>query len=139
MSHIATVTRAIDAPPARTWRALTSAELARWFWPARFETTAELQPVVGGRLRIHSEPMAMGVTGEVVELVDGERLLVTWRWDGEDGERLVAIDVAPEGDGSLVTVVQEGFPTAGEADQHAQGWRDCLDRLPGYLEANPSP
>ena len=138
MSHTATVSRAIDAPPARTWRALTTAELAAWFWPPRFETTVELERVVGGGLRIHSEPMAMGVSGEVVELVDGERLLVTWRWDGEGGERLVAIDVAPEGDGSLVTVVQEGFPTAHEADEHAQGWRDCLDRLPAYLEANPA-
>ena len=137
MSHAATVTRAIDAPTARTWRAITTAELAAWFWPPRFATTAALDPVVGGGLRIRSEPMAMGVSGEVVELVDGERLLVTWRWDGEEGETLVAIGVEPDGDGTLVSVVQEGFPTAEAADEHAQGWRDCLDRLPAYLEANP--
>ena len=137
MSHAATVSRAVDAPPPRTWRAITTGELAAWFWPPRFATTAQIDPQVGGGLRIHSEPMAMGVSGEVVELVDGERLLVTWRWDGEGGERLVAIDVAPEGDGSLVTVVHEGFPTAHEAEEHAQGWRDCLGRLPAHLEANP--
>ena len=137
MPHTATATRVVDAPPARTWRALTTDELAAWFWPPRFATTARLEPEVGGALRIHSDPMAMGVTGEVVELVDGERLLVTWRWDGEDGETLVAIGVEPEGDGSLVTVVQEGFATPEAAEEHAQGWRDCLDRLPAHLERNP--
>jgi uncharacterized protein YndB with AHSA1/START domain len=137
MSNAATVTRAVDAPPARAWRAIATDELAAWFWPPRFATTAHVDLQVGGGLRIHSAPMAMGVTGEVVELVAGERLLVTWRWDGEDDETLVAIGVEPEGDGSLVTVVHEGFPTPEAAEEHAQGWRDCLGRLPDHLERNP--
>lgn len=137
MTHAATVSRAVDAPPSRTWRAFSTDELAAWFWPPRFATTASLEPRVGGGLRIRSEAMAMGVTGEVVEVLDGERLLATWRWDGEEGETLLAIGVEPEGDGSLVTVVHEGFPTAEAAEEHAQGWRDCLDRLPAHLEAGP--
>jgi uncharacterized protein YndB with AHSA1/START domain len=138
MSFAATVSRSIDAPPARVWRAITTAELAAWFWPPRFAASAALDRVVGGELRIRSEAMGMGVTGEVVELVEGERVLVTWRWDDEDGETLLALGVEPEGDGSLVSVVQEGFPTAEAAEEHAQGWRDCLDRLPAHLEANPA-
>ena len=53
MSHAASVSRAVDAPPSRAWRAVTTGELAAWFWPPRFATTAAIDPRVGGGLRIH--------------------------------------------------------------------------------------
>jgi uncharacterized protein YndB with AHSA1/START domain len=132
---VAVVTRSVPAPPARCWRAFTVAEeLVAWFWPASFGTEAAIEARPRGGLRIAAPARDMGVRGRVLEAEAPRHLLVTWRWDGELGETVVAIDVEAEGDGSGITVRHDGFATDAEARDHEQGWSDCLDRLAGYLE-----
>lgn len=131
-----TVTRTLNAPPERVWRALTDAnELAAWFWPPSWASTVEADVRVGGRYRVASEVGGMAVGGEYVAVEPFERLVQTWRWDGEDHETLVTTTLTPSGDGTLVTILHERFATDEDAANHRQGWDDCLDRLPSHLTA----
>ncbi|HEY0637795.1 MAG TPA: SRPBCC domain-containing protein [Pseudonocardiaceae bacterium] len=125
---VATVT--VAGTPERVFRAFTDpAELAAWFWPERFATSYRLDVREGGEYVIRSDAMGMGVRGRYLEVTPPTRLAMSWRWDGEEGETHVLVELAAEGDGTLVTVTHGANPSSATRDGHAQGWRDCLDRL----------
>jgi uncharacterized protein YndB with AHSA1/START domain len=93
------VHRLLPYPTERVWRALTDpVALAAWFWPQRFEPTAEVDLRVGGRYRITAE-------------------------------------LTPRDTGTELVIVHERFTDGAVRDDHAKGWTDCLDRLPGWLAA----
>jgi uncharacterized protein YndB with AHSA1/START domain len=136
VSHVARVERTVAASPVRVWQAVATAELAAWYWPARFATEAMVDAWPGGRFRFASAPVGMGARGRVTAADAPALLALTWRWDGEDLETTVTIRLEADGDGTRIRVEHAGFPTAEAADEHAQGWADCLDRLPGHLAAS---
>jgi uncharacterized protein YndB with AHSA1/START domain len=121
----------VAAPPAIVWRDWTDAEaLAAWLWPARFETSATIDPVEGGAWTVRSAPMGMAVVAEVVAVDPPRGLRLAWRWEGDDHGTDVSVGLEPAADDATrVTVTHTGFPTASERDEHIQGWTDCLDRL----------
>jgi uncharacterized protein YndB with AHSA1/START domain len=126
--------RTLAAPPERIWRALTDpAALAAWFWPASFGTTTEVDLRLGGRYRIDGVNAGMAVSGAYLEVDPPERLVFTWRWDGEEVETVVTITLARSGEGTELLLLHDEFPDGEARDRHAQGWSDCLDRLPRYL------
>ncbi len=128
------ISRALPAPPDRVWRAFTDpAALAAWFWPERFATTAETDVRVGGRYRIDGPGAGMAVSGEYVSVEPPNRLAFTWRWDGEPEETLVTLELVATGDGTRLALTHERFSDDADRDNHAKGWSDCLDRLPGWL------
>ncbi|WP_158564026.1 SRPBCC family protein [Jiangella anatolica] len=133
--------RHVPAAPERVWRAWTDpAELARWYWPASFQTTCDVDLRVGGRFRIASATAAMAVSGEfaAVEPPPAGRLVHTWRWDGEEVETLVTVEFLAGADGGTdVVVTHERFTDAGDCANHAQGWTDCLARLIAHDFAPP--
>jgi len=126
--------RTFAVPAERVWRALTDpAALAAWFWPQRFATTTEVDLRVGGRYRIDGTAVGMAVSGEYVTVEPPNKLVFTWRWDGEPGETLVTIELTPVAAGTELALRHERFTDDATRDSHAQGWHDCLDRLPAYL------
>jgi uncharacterized protein YndB with AHSA1/START domain len=130
------ITRVLSAPPERVWRAFTDpAALAAWFWPERFATAVEADLRVGGRYRIAGPGAGMAVSGEYVSVEPLVRSAFTWRWDGEPEETLVTLELTGAGDGTgtALTLTHERFGDEAERDNHAKGWADCLDRLPGWL------
>jgi uncharacterized protein YndB with AHSA1/START domain len=130
MSYSATIERIVPASRERVWRALTSEQLAGWFWPPRFETTVQLDLRVGGAYRIDGPGAGMAVSGVFVAVEEPERLVQTWRWDGEDAETLVTFTLAATADGgTALTIVHENFADEQSCTLHTQGWNDCLDRL----------
>lgn len=130
------ISRSVAASPERVWRAFTDpAELAAWFWPARFGTTAEIDLRSGGAFRIDGPLAGMAVSGQYVEVDPPRRLVFTWQWDGEQEQTLVTLTFTASAGGTDLLVVHERFTDRASADNHAQGWADCLDRLPGWLAA----
>ncbi len=92
-------------PRARVWRALVDPELlARWLMPNDFV------PRVGHRFTFRTEP-GPGFDGivrcEVLELVDGERLVITWVGGPLDTRVTFALADAPGG--TRLCVEQTGF------------------------------
>jgi uncharacterized protein YndB with AHSA1/START domain len=129
-----TITRTLAFPVDRVWRAMTDpAALAAWFWPQRFGPTAEVDLRVGGRYRIDGPAAGMAASGEYVTVEPPHKLVFTWVWDGEPGETLVTVDLTPTAGGTELTLRHARFPDDQQRDQHAQGWYDCLDRLPEWL------
>jgi uncharacterized protein YndB with AHSA1/START domain len=128
------INRVMPAPPERVWRAFTEpAALAAWFWPERFEPTAETDVRVGGRYRIDGPGAGMAVSGEYVAVEPPSRLAFTWRWDGETEQTLVTLVLTPVGTGTELGLTHERFGDDADRDNHAKGWSDCLDRLPAWL------
>jgi uncharacterized protein YndB with AHSA1/START domain len=128
------VRRTLAAPVDAVWRALTEpVALAAWFWPDRFDTTVEVDLRVGGRYRIDGPGAGMAVTGEYVAVDEPARLVFTWRWDGEPEETLVTCTLRPVAGATELVILHERFADDAVRDSHAQGWADCLGRLPAWL------
>lgn len=135
--HSAQVSKTIAAGRPDVWRAFAEPDsLSAWFWPPRFATAATMDARPGGVWSIRSAPTTMGVSGVVVAAQPAERLELTWRWDGEDEETRVAITFADAPGGgaagagaTVVGVEHSGFASEEAADDHAEGWADCLGRL----------
>ena len=128
------LSRSLPGPAERVWQAFTdTAALASWLWPERFATTAELDLRVGGRYRIEGPGAGMAVAGEYVAVEPPHRLVFTWRWEGEPDETLVTVELTSTGTGTELLLVHERFTDDVQREEHARGWSDCLDRLPGWL------
>jgi uncharacterized protein YndB with AHSA1/START domain len=127
------LSRTLPYPAERVWQAFTDpAALAAWFWPVRAATTVEIELRVGGRYRISGPGFGMAVTGHYQVIEPPRRLVFTWRWDGDPEETLVTLGLTAEAGGTRLTVRHEAFGDDAERDEHAKGWSDCLDRLPGW-------
>ncbi len=129
--------RLVAAPRSNVFRAWTEPELlARWWWPARFRTTYEVDLRPGGRWRFRTADLpdlgVLTVGGAFLEVRAPERLVYTWVWEGEGGDAgdtLVTVEFRDRGDQTEVLVRHERFADGSVRDGHAQGWADCLDRL----------
>ncbi len=128
--------RGLTAAPEQVWLALATADgLRGWFWPPRLNPVVEADSRVGGRYRIASEVAQMAVSGRYTAVRPSEMLCFTWQWDGEDDQSDVRIELAKSETGTELTLTHSGLRDD-QLDSHAQGWSDCLDRLPDWLAAN---
>lgn len=134
-----TITRTFDAQVERVWEAITDPEqVAQWFGPEGFDTPRETVSVdlrVGGRYELD---MVQGgahhpVRYEIAEL-DPPRLLVMTSPPmpefGIHEETVTRIELAPEGDGTRLTLVDGPY----EQPEHAEaGWHGALAKLDALL------
>ena len=127
--------RLLDAAPETVWEAMTTVDgLLGWFWSPRYEPHVEVDLHVGGRYRIASPVLGMAISGQYTVVQPSSLLGFSWKWDGEEHQSAVTVALAPAGDGTSLVVTHTGLPDS-ETDNHAKGWSDCLDRLPGWLAA----
>ena len=136
-----TLTRRLRAAPAKVWAAWVDPEkIARWFGPANVvpgSVKAEIEVKVGGhyRLRFVSDTGEQHEVGGVYrEMVADRRLVFTWAWHSmPERESMVTVQLAPDGDGTLLTLHQEALFDEAARDRHEQGWRGGLERLEQYV------
>jgi uncharacterized protein YndB with AHSA1/START domain len=83
--------------------------------------------------------------GRFVQLVPDSRVVFTWGWDGSDvvppGSSTVEIDLAPDGDGTLLRLTHLDLPPD-QQPIHRAGWDHYLPRLAiaaGGGDAGPDP
>lgn len=133
------ITRVLAGPPDRVWAAFTEpAALAAWFWPPRLLPAVSAEIRVGGAYRI--EGTGMAVSGVYLQVERLRCLVFTWRWEGDEAESLVTLEFEGWEGNTLFSLRHDHLATAQERDSHAQGWNDCLDRLPLYISlAGTSP
>jgi uncharacterized protein YndB with AHSA1/START domain len=135
------VKRTFQAPRAQVFRAWTvRAELARWFAPsAEYSTVVpELELRVGGRYRVemhHKGGNVHSVFGTYQEIKPPEKVVFTWRWDGDTSheDSVVTVEFHDLGSSTEVTLTHERLPNPEERDKHAHGWNGCMDQLAGIL------
>jgi uncharacterized protein YndB with AHSA1/START domain len=99
---------------------------ARWFG-----RSSSIDPRPGGAYRTELSDQIVAV-GEIVEIDEPRRLLLTFGWEGNEavppGSSRVEITLEPDGDETIVRLLHDGLPD-GEAEQHGDGWDHFLPRL----------
>jgi uncharacterized protein YndB with AHSA1/START domain len=130
----------IDRPLDRVWEAITTAEgLGTWFG-----NSAEIDLRVGGTAKL---TWTSGDAAQLrIERIEPKTIFgYTWSInglpDGDPRRTYVEFTLAPDDDGTTVTVVESGFAQLEPAEHsHAfegntGGWASELDELVAYLRA----
>ena len=127
------ITKQIDAPPERVFRALTDAEeLTRWF-----PSSAESDPRTGGdyilRFEFDDESKNHTYAGKYEEVTPLER--VRYPWNGRFGDTTVEFVLGSADAGTELTLTHSGWTKEAEETRqlHEQGWAFFLDNLERYL------
>jgi uncharacterized protein YndB with AHSA1/START domain len=134
-----TIKRRLGAPPEKVYGAWTDPEkIIHWWGPAQAQMlSAELDPRVGGRFHIifrTPDGEEHDVSGTYREVIPNRKLVFTWMWRTmPERESLVTVTLAPDGDGTLLTLLHEQFFDEPARDRHRSGWTAALDRLERYL------
>jgi uncharacterized protein YndB with AHSA1/START domain len=122
----------LDAPRAAVFELMATAEgLGRWL------DEAELEPRVGGRLRVRmSEALA---EGEVLSLQPMQHISFTWDWVDEPlgAASVVAFDAIDHGARTHLTIRHVGLQGARQIDLHLALWEHWLRRLVDAARALP--
>ena len=134
--------RVLAAKPAKVYRAFIEADaMAKWLPPDGFACTVHrLDAKVGGTHRMSFRNFTTGMShsfgGEYLELVPGERLRYTDKFDDANlpGEMQVTVTLKPVSVGTELTVVQEGIPDAIPVEACYLGWQDSLRNLASLVE-----
>ena len=126
----ATMTRAIDHAPDVVWRALTQPDvLAQWLAPGRIELK------VGGAARLDFTDSGTVIDSKVSACEPGRVLEYSWS-SGAEPLRPVRWEIAPEGDGARLTLIQK-TPVAEDPGRACAGWEAHLEMLQAALEGVP--
>ncbi|MGO0575466.1 SRPBCC family protein [Ornithinimicrobium panacihumi] len=132
------VTQQVPAPVDQVWAAWTSAEgWATWWWPQWEDTEYAVDARPGGTYLARSMEGDAGVTGEFTLLEAPHTLEMTWRWDGEDAEDVVRVELT-EADGGTLVTVRHRTGTDG-VENYRMGWEFVLSNLVSTGPASTSP
>jgi uncharacterized protein YndB with AHSA1/START domain len=141
---MSTTTRTVSATPEQVWEVLSDG----WLYPlfvvgaSRMREVDDSWPAAGSKLHhsVGSWPVLIDDTTEVLEVDEGQRLLLKARgWPA--GEAHVEISLRPDGEATLVTIVEDATAGPGvlvpkplrDAQLH---WRnvEALQRLAFVVE-----
>jgi len=94
---------------------------------------AETDLRVGGRFRVQfwsPEGEHHSVSGVYREVVPERKLVFSWAWQSTpERESQVTVALAPDRDGTLLTLKHEQFFNETARDDHRRGWTAALDNL----------
>ena len=134
------VSRRFEAPPARVFDAWLGDEWGDWLPPAKTSCKIfALDPVEGGRFHLR---MTMGegreaeISGVYREIKRPTKLVLTWAGSQNRQETVITVTFRKDGDGTLMTLRQDGFPDAGSRDGYEAGWTGpggSFDKLAALL------
>jgi uncharacterized protein YndB with AHSA1/START domain len=142
-----TLVRRIRARPAIVFDAVTTAEgIAQWWGPdAGPVLIAECDPRVGGLYRVRFrrlEGSEHESSGEFLELVPPERVVMSWRWKGgaeDPNESRVEITLRAIPEGTELTFTHAQLHDEDSRLSHEDGWMGALNKLEAWLEKPPQP
>ena len=134
--------RVLATSPEKVYRAFIEADaLAKWLPPSGFACTVHhLEAKVGGTFKMSFRNFTTGQShafgGEYVELVPGERLRYTDRFDDPNlpGEMQTTVTLKQVSCGTELNVVQEGLPQAIPLEMCYLGWQESLRNLARLVE-----
>jgi len=137
-NHKLKLSKWIRAKRDKVFAAWTEPELMRqWFCPRELTlVSAESDVRVGGQFRaaMSNGTETFTVTGVYRELVPGQRLVFSHRWEEQDAvDTLVTVEFADQDGGTLVSLTHEGFRTSEAEKGHEDGWQSTFDSLTHFL------
>jgi uncharacterized protein YndB with AHSA1/START domain len=121
--------RVYNARPEMIWKALTEKDrMQDWYFKlAEFKA----EPGFEFRFEVEHEGHHYIHLCKVKEVIPGEKISYTWRYEGQPGDSLVSFELFPQGSQTKVRLVHEGldtFPKLPEYDKKnfLQGWTHIL-------------
>ena len=134
--------RVLTTNPHKLYRAFVEADaLAKWLPPNGFTCTVHSPDArVGGTFKMSFRNFTTGgghsFGGEYVEMVPGERLRYTDKFDDPNlpGEIMVTVTLKPVSCGTDLSVVQEGVPDTIPPEMCYLGWQESLSQLALLVE-----
>ncbi|CAN5434444.1 hypothetical protein BH10PAT3_BH10PAT3_1840 [soil metagenome] len=132
----------INVPAATVWKALTDAALVRQYF---FNVDVETDWQVGSPITYRGEweGKTFEEKGNVLKNVENEVLESNY-WSPSFGEDepenyvVVRYELAPDGDGTHLTITQTGAKDQDSADHSKANWQMVLDNMKKLLET-PAP
>ena len=103
------IERTYDAPAERVWQAITDRDkMAQWYFKLE-----EFRPEVGFEFRFEGGPPERTYLHIciVTEVVPGEKLTHTWKYDGYEGQSHVTWELFDEGNKTKVRLTHAGLET----------------------------
>jgi uncharacterized protein YndB with AHSA1/START domain len=141
--RVLVITRVFDAPRSLLFKLWTDpAHAKHWMGPRGFSAVHfEQDPRPGGTWRGCLRPDNGGRDlwqgGVYREIVEPERLVFSFAWDGEDGlpgrETLVTVTFAEHQGKTTLTLRQAVFATVEQRNGHQGGWTSSFDRLEEHV------
>jgi len=133
-----TVTKFIRANRHKVYAAWVTPEIMdQWFCPQGLTIADSGSDArVGGDFHavMKGDGQTHTVRGTYRELLPGEKLVFTHRWDEPEAvETLVTVDFAEHDGGTLVTLTHSKFRNEESRRGHEQGWQSTLDGLEKYF------
>jgi len=135
--------RVLRARPEKVYRAFLDADaMVKWLPPHGFTGQVHhVDATVGGTYKMSFTNFSTGRShsfgGEYLELVPGERIRHTDKFDDENlpGEMQTTISLKPVSCGTELNVVQEGIPDVIPPEACCLGWQESLALLALLIEA----
>jgi uncharacterized protein YndB with AHSA1/START domain len=125
--------RMLAKPPEAVWTALTEPEsIARWL------TSAEVEPRVGGRFHLQFDGGASMVDGRIARYEPPRLLEYSWPEKNANGNSLVRWELLPVGEGTRL-ILTHRLDGGGDLPDFASGWHWHLDALDRALEGETVP
>jgi uncharacterized protein YndB with AHSA1/START domain len=137
--HVASARVDVDAPPQAVWEALTDPDrISRWMMGSTVTTDWQ----VGGPITWQGEMDGAPYEdkGEVLDYDEPRRLSMTHyspltgAADEPENYHTVTYELAPDGDGTSVTLSQDGNDSAEQAERFSATWQSMLDALRDTVE-----
>jgi len=141
IDHVINMSRVFAAPRIAVWKAWTEPDqVAAWMGPPGIKSKVDTWDFrVGGRYHLTmQEDDDHPLGGEFLEIIEGERLAMTWTWEHGvlDGvEMVVELGFRDVDGGTELALTHTRLPTEKAHDMHAGGWQGCLSELEAYLTA----
>jgi uncharacterized protein YndB with AHSA1/START domain len=134
--------RVFAAKPEKVYRAFLDADaVARWLPPNGFTAKVyHMDAKVGGTFKMSFTNFSTGnghsFGGEYLELVPGERIRYTDRFDDPNlpGEIVVTVTLRPVSVGTEVHIEQTGLPPVIPVEACYLGWQESLIHLATLVE-----
>jgi uncharacterized protein YndB with AHSA1/START domain len=134
--------RVLTTTPEKVYRAFVEADaLAKWLPPDGYACTVHhLEAKAGGTFKLSFRNFTTGIGhsfgGEYLELVPGERLVYTDKFDDPNlpGELTVTVTIKKGLIGTELNIVQEGIPDAIPVEACYLGWQQSLANLAKLVE-----
>ena len=139
--------RVLRAPPEKVYRAFVTPDaMGKWISPYGFTCKVHhMEPKVGGTFKMSftnfTTQQGHSFGGEYLELVPGERLRYTDKFDDPNlpGVIQVTVTLKKVSCGTELNVVQEGIPEAIPVEMCYLGWQDSLAQLAHLVEPDIRP
>lgn len=136
--------RVLAARPEKVYRAFIEADaLAKWLPPSGFTCTVDkFDAKVGGTFHMAFRNFTTGSShsfgGEYLELVPGERIRYTDRFDDPNlpGTMTVTVTLKPVLVGTEIHIEQSGIPAVIPVEACYLGWQESLNQMSALVTPN---